>query len=76
MKIIDVRKFNNEILAVCHGEDLPLKTDCKSLLVGKKILSIKKYGSSISLTGNRTALISFNNVSNVSDIPLSDFVLK
>ena len=73
MRIIDVIKIKGDIVAICDGEDLPMRDECKRISVCEKIFDVNKYDPIMSFSGHKSALIGLANVVDISDIPIGDF---
>ena len=73
MKITDVSKIKNKIVAFCIGDDIPMEETVSGVVTSNgSRLRVEKYDPNISFTGEKTALICFYDVTDTDSIPIGE----
>ena len=72
MKIVDVWKQDDRILAYCTGPEINREFLCKEISVGGQQFSVAGIDILTSVSGTVNAVLQIN-VQNVTSVPLGDF---
>ena len=72
MKITDVLKIDNSIVAYCSGDNIPTDIENSIIEVSGKRFQVGKYQVLVSISGMRNAVMELLNIDNLKEIPFGE----